>query len=89
MQGVRGQNVDCLDFGVLQQSVIVAGRAIDADALSELARFFVIRGGNRRDLHVAEAPDVFSVDFAHESSSDDGGLQFLHNENYPLCRYLE
>ena len=88
MQRVRRQNVYRLDFGILQQRRIIPSGPIDADAFTKLPGFLVARGGDGRDLHIAEPADILSVDLTHESGADNGGLQFFHKANFPFCRYL-
>jgi hypothetical protein len=78
--------MDSVDLRILQQGVIVAGSTLDANRFAELPRRLIGEIGNRYNFNVAQPSNVLGVDFAHETSADQGGLYLFHNEFDPLCR---
>jgi hypothetical protein len=76
---VGSTDVDGVELRIREQILVIAGCALDAQGVGELARRCGSPSCNTNHLYIAEAAQGFCVDAAHETNSKDGYLQLFHN----------
>ena len=78
VERVWGTDMDCIDRGVREEGAVVAGVTLDSDLVGKGPRQIVGRGGNARDLHIAQAADGFRMGASHKPGSENSCSDFLH-----------
>ncbi len=68
------------DAGVGEDGVVIAGGALDANGVREIAGELVGQGGDGGDLDVAEAAHLLGMNFPHKTGTDYGCFDFAHGK---------
>src|SRR5581483_3371669 len=79
MERIGGNHVHRLNLRIGEDLAIIAGGARNSIGISEFARHLFGDAGDRRDFHIAQPTDSFRMRLAHETSTDESGLDLSHD----------